>query len=77
MQFRLIPDWKHAWRWSSVRLVGVAAGMQITLMAFPQQLQANLPPWLLQGASILCLVGAALGRITTTEPQHEPTVPPQ
>lgn len=70
MQLRLIPDWRRAWKWSSVRFVAVAAGLQLTLLAFPQQLQAALPEWVVQGTALLCLVGAALGRITTTEPPH-------
>jgi hypothetical protein len=70
----LIADWKTAWRWMSIRLIAVAAALQLTLIAFPQQLNQYLPAWLLQATAIICLAGAALGRITTSEPPEKTNV---
>lgn len=69
MRFHLIWNWKEAWRWMSIRLIALAASLQITLMAFPQELQQYVPGWLMQGLAIACLAGAALGRVTTSTPE--------
>ena len=69
MQFHLIWNWRDAWRWMSVRLIALAASLQIVLLAFPEQLAQYLPPWLLQGGAIACLAGALLGRVTTSTPE--------
>lgn len=70
MQLRLIPDWKQAWRWSSVRFLAIGGVMQGSLLAFPAQLQQYLPPWLLSGLAefaLFCVIAGGVGRITTTE----------
>lgn len=74
----LIVNWKDAWRWMSIRMIALAAGLQLTLLAFPAQLSQYLPPWLLQATAIACLAGAALGRVTQrTKPDvPAPTDPP-
>lgn len=77
MQLRLIPDWQHAWKWSSVRFLALGATVQTTLLAFPSELQANLPAAALKWGSLFalgCMFLGALGRVTTTEPQ--PPEPP-
>ena len=71
MQLRLIPDWNHAWRWSSVRFLALGATVQTTLLAFPAQLQQYLPPEALKYGSLIalaCMFLGAAGRVTTTEP---------
>lgn len=70
MTLHLIPDWKQAWKWSSVRFLAVGGVVQGSLLAFPVQLTQYLPPWLLSGASMFalaCVVLGGIGRITTTE----------
>lgn len=70
MQLRLIPDWKQAWKWSSVRFAAAGAAVQGALLAFPMQLQQYLPAWVLSTLSVFalgCLILAIGGRITTTE----------
>ena len=71
MQLHLIPDWQHAWRWSSVRLIAVGAAVQGTLVAMPASVSQYVPQWAMQGLALFslgCMLAAALGRITTTEP---------
>lgn len=71
MTLRLIPDWKQAWKWSSVRFLAVGGVVQGSLLAFPAALAQYLPGWLLSGLamfSLACVVLGGLGRITTTEP---------
>lgn len=67
---QLIWNWKDAWRWMSVRLIAASAGLQVSLLAFPQQLSQYIPQWILQTLAVACLVGAVLGRVTTSEPPH-------
>lgn len=57
-----------------MRLIAAAASLQLTLLAFPTQLSQYLPPWMLQGAAIACLAGAAMGRITDSKPSEKPDV---
>lgn len=71
MQLHLIPDWQHAWRWSSVRLIALGATVQTALLAFPGELQTYLPPGTLKYGSLFalgCMILAGAGRVTTTEP---------
>jgi hypothetical protein len=74
MRFHLIWNWRDAWRWMSIRLIAAAAGLQLTLLAFPAQLQQYVPGWLMQAAAIACLAGAALGRVTTSTPPEKTDV---
>ena len=70
MQLRLIPDWQHAWKWSSIRFLAIGGAVQTTLLAFPSQLQQYLDPAVLKYGSefaLLCMFLGAIGRITTTE----------
>lgn len=67
-QFRLIDNAKDAWRWSSVRLVAIAAVIQTVVLAFP--LKDYVPGWIistLATASLIITLMAGIGRITTTE----------
>lgn len=70
MTLHLIPDWKQAWKYSSVRIAAAGAAVQGALLAFPMQLQQYLPAWVLSTLSVFalgCLILAIAGRITTTE----------
>ena len=72
MQLRLIPDWQHAWKWSSVRFLAAGATVQTTLLAFPDALKQYLPDYIMHYGSMFalaCMFLGAAGRITTTEKQ--------
>lgn len=74
---RLIPEWRQAWRWSSVRLLGLAAVVQTALLAFPAQLAAYVPQPVLAGLATFALVStvmAGFGRITTAQLPETPHV---
>lgn len=64
---RMVPNWRAAWRWSSVRLIALAAAVKLAFLGWPE-LAGLLPPWVTQGAAVLALLGLLLGaRLTTTE----------
>lgn len=76
---KLIPEWKQAWRWSSIRLMAVSGMIQGVLLAFPAQLQTYVPPVVLQVLStgaLGILVLAGIGRITA-RPGDVNVQPPQ
>ncbi len=68
---RLVDDWQKAWRWSSVRLIGVAATFQLTVVAFPDKVAQYVPDYIMHWLAVAALAGAVLGRLTTTEPHND------
>lgn len=80
MQLHLLPDWKQAWRWSSIRFLAVGGVVQGSLLAFPVQLQQYLPSWVLRSLAefaLFCVIAGGIGRITTMEKLNEPSKPSQ
>ena len=78
---RLIDDWRRAWKWSSVRFIALGATVQTSVVTCPAQVAQHVPEWVWQGLSVfslVCMLAAAAGRVTTTEPKHDlqPPVPP-
>jgi hypothetical protein len=70
MKLRLIEDWHHAYRWSSMRFLAAGGTAQLALATAPQRVLDYAPQWALQGLSafsLACILLAGLGRITTTE----------
>lgn len=63
----LIPDWKQAWRWASVRLMALGAAWQFALVSVPPQIRHELPDWLVQYGAMICFGAALYGRVTHTE----------
>ena len=77
MQLRLVDDARHAWKWSSVRLIAAGATTQLILVGFPDELQNYLPDGVMKWGSVFCLacmILAAAGRVTTIEPKENPNV---
>lgn len=72
---KLIPEWKSAWRWSSVRLMAISGMIQTVLVAFPAQLQNYIPQDVLKVlscAALGILILAGVGRITAYGDQNGP-----
>lgn len=68
MPLRLVDNARQAWKWSSVRLVAIAATVQTVVLAFP--LKDYVPQWIISGlatAALIITLMAGIGRITTTE----------
>jgi hypothetical protein len=81
---QLIPEWKSAWRWSSVRLMALSGMIQGVLMAFPDQLKTYISPDVLKylsEAALAILILAGIGRITArpgddnVQPPHSDSQP--
>lgn len=43
MRIQLIPDWRQAWRWWSVRLGALAAALPPLWSAIPEDIKSRLP----------------------------------
>lgn len=70
MKLRLIDDWHRCWRWSSVWFMAAAAAAQTALM-IPGLVLQYAPQWLLQTLATIAIIGAFIGRLTTTEKPHD------
>ena len=70
MKLRLIEDWHHAYRWSSMRFLALGGACQFTLATAPDRVLDYVPYWATQALSVFslgCILAAGIGRITTTE----------
>lgn len=74
MGLRLIDDWHRAWKWSSIRFLALGASCQTVVVTCPAQVAQHVPEWVWQGLSIfslICMVAAAAGRVTTVEKPND------
>jgi hypothetical protein len=75
---KVIPEWRRAWRFWSVRLnalglVLLAAEQALPLWGLvPAEARAVLPRWLGLGLPLLCFVLATAARIVRQEKLNEP-----
>lgn len=69
----LIWNWKSAYKWASIQFIALGASYQLAIVAFPDTMKADLPPWLIKYGAIFCLMAAGYGRITTRTP--DPVAP--
>lgn len=79
MNLRLVDDARHAWKWSSVRLIALGAVTQGAVVSSDRLgLSQHVPEWVLSGLStfsLFCIIAAGVGRVTTTEKPNEPSIP--
>ncbi len=78
-RLRLVDGWRHAHQWSSMRFLALGGATQFALQTAPQRVLDNAPGWALQGLaafSLLCIVLAGLGRVTSLEKPPCPPSPP-
>ena len=70
---KMIPNWRSAWRFVSVQIAVVGAGMQGAILAFP-----DMKDWLgdqiTHLAGLLMLVGLVAARLVQ---QQAPPCPPK
>ena len=72
----VIPEWRRAWRFWSVRLnlLGlalIAAEQALPLWAFvPPEARAALPRWATAGLPLLCFALATIARVVRQEKVH-------
>lgn len=70
LRLRLIDDWRQAWKWSSMRFLGIGIAIQGVLQTAPGSVTQYVPQWILQTAgtiSFACMIAAAFGRVTKVE----------
>jgi len=55
--FRLVPDWRSAWRWFSVQALAALAALPMVWVSLPADLKAYVPKeW---GLAIVCAIAIA------------------
>lgn len=77
MKLRLVEDWHQAWRWSSMRLMGLAGTAELALHFFkdlPTEVTQYVEPKVLSYLATGSFILAFLGRVTQVD--HEPPQPP-
>ena len=73
---KLIDDWRHAWRFWSVRLnalglLCIIGEQALPLWGFvPAEARAVLPAWLTAGLPILCFALATAARVLRQDAVH-------
>lgn len=76
---KLVPDWKSAWRWTSVHAMSAALAIQATWMGLPPNLQAHISERDAHVLTIAVLALGIVGRVRDQASAHQlpkPTVPP-
>ncbi len=67
---RLIPNWRQAWRFWSMRAAGAKAILVTTYLSLPDKLQDAFPPrYALAMAVIITVFGVIGGRLVDQNPQ--------
>lgn len=78
LRLRVVSDWRHAWKWSSMRFLALGASAQAAVLTADRMgLSAHVPEWVLQGLScmaLFCIVAAGVGRVTTIDKPENPDV---
>jgi hypothetical protein len=79
LRLSLVEDWHKAWKWSSMRFMGVTGIAELVLHYFkdlPQEVAQYIDPhvlsWIATGSFLL----AGLGRITQLEKPNDVQPPP-
>lgn len=58
---RIVPNWRHAWRWLSIQITAVGIALQAAILAWP-----DVKDWIgdrvAHYVGLLILVGIAMGR---------------
>ena len=73
---RLVPNWRQAVRWFSVRAMTLGIALQGAYMALPPEMLATLPPHVGQWVTMAVLVCGIVGRVIAQpdlEAQRDPT----
>jgi hypothetical protein len=79
MKLRLVDDWHQAWKWSSIRLMGLSGTAELALRFFkdlPTEVTQFIDPKVLSYIATGAFVLAFLGRLTQVE-KHDDVQPPK
>lgn len=63
LNMELLPDWKEAWRWASMRCMAVAMALQGTWVFLPDDLRERAPEEVITGMTLFILFFGFVGRI--------------
>lgn len=66
---KLVPNWKQAWRWSSVHAMTAAAAVQGTWLALPDDIKQHVPAVVATSVTIGLLVLGVIGRLRDQTPK--------
>lgn len=67
MKFKLIDNWKEAWKWSSTRLMAITGALTTAWLAIPEDLRSAVPPRLMASAVLVLVLAGAIARVTVFE----------
>lgn len=68
IEARLVADWRHAWRWSSVRLALIAGALAGWAASDPTGFQRAvdmLPEWARPMVGVIVALAPIISRVTT------------
>lgn len=60
----LVPEWRQAYRFISVRAAALQAAVLVTWATLPDDLKSALPSWLIPGVAGFVLVVGVMGTMT-------------
>ena len=63
MRIKLVDDARKAWKWISVQAMAAALAIQGAWSMVPEDMKANLPKHLIEGATVALLVLGIVGRL--------------
>ncbi|MGN6314621.1 MAG: hypothetical protein ACTHMO_12805 [Rhodanobacteraceae bacterium] len=75
---KLVPDWKSAWRWTSVHAMTAAVAINAAWMGLPPDLQTHVTERDAHALTIVVLALGIIGRLRDQAPVQQlpkPTVP--
>jgi hypothetical protein len=55
LRLRVITDWRHAWKWSSMRFLALGGVIQGAIITTPDAVKEHVPEWVMQGMSCFAL----------------------
>lgn len=61
--FRLVDDWKEAWRWHSTQAMAIAAALPFAWQELPEDLKASIPSEWMPYITAAILFAGLLGRV--------------
>lgn len=70
---KLIPEWKSAWRWSSMHAMTAALAIQGAWVAIPSEMQAFVHPIVAHAITGVLLVAGIVGRLVDQAPKPDDT----
>jgi len=68
---KLIPNWKRAWRMTSVQAQALALSVIGAWQATPEDIRASIPQWGLWALLGLILLGGIVGRLVKQDKVSE------